>query len=56
MENEKKDFRSNELKKRVKILMEKSKKLKLIKPHTLAFKENPTEVEEHKGKLIAYRK
>ena len=53
MEN--KNFRSNDLKNKVNILIEKSKKMKLIRSHTSAFKENSTEVEEHKGKLIAYR-
>ncbi len=56
MKNDKKDFRDNNLKLKIKNLIERSKSMKLIKPHTAAFEDTPTKYEEHKGKLIAYRK
>ena len=43
------------LKLKVKNLIKKSKKMNLIKPHTLAFEDTKVKYEEHKGKLSAYR-
>ncbi len=56
MANVKKDFRNTKLKLKVKELIKKSKKLNLIKPHTAAFEDTPTKYEQHKGKLVEYRK
>mgnify|MGYP003540061792 CR=1 FL=1 len=40
----------NEITKRAKALVAIAKEKKLIKPHTIAFKEFPVEKEIHKGK------
>ncbi len=56
MKNVKNDIRDNKLKLKVKDLIKKSKKLNLIKPHTAAFEDTPTKYEQHKGKLVEYRK
>lgn len=42
--------------KKVKKMVAKAKKKNLIQPHVLAFDNTPVNLEEHKGKLEAYRK
>jgi len=37
-------------------MIEKSKKMGLVKPHTEAFKINPIEKEEHKGEIKKFKK
>ena len=56
MGSELKQFKNNNLKERVKKLIKKSQEMKIIKPHIKAFEENPTNLEQHKGNLNAYRK
>ena len=56
MKNENKDFKNQSLKLKVKEMIKKSKEMNLIKNHTEAFDTIPTELEQHKGKLLAYRK
>lgn len=50
MKKENENLKNRTLQKKVKEMIEKSKKLGLIKPHTEAFKEFPVENEDHKGK------
>ena len=44
-------FQNEELQKKVKELIERGQKLNKVKPLSEAFKKNPVEDEEHKGKI-----
>ena len=41
---------------KVKELIKNAKTKKNIKPHTQAFKENPTQIEKHQGNIDYYKK
>ena len=51
MRKETKDFRSTELKTKMKDLIKKSKQNDLIKSHVFAYKDTPVKEENHRGNL-----
>lgn len=54
MEKKKIDFVDKSLKEKIKQIIDKSKKLNLIKPLSSAFETTPCEKEEHKGKKASF--